>query len=184
MAALRFNLDWQISWKRYLKQTLSDAVLQKYFERHRKRFDGTEIRVAHCFFPIDTKQAEQVTETLELAQRLQQQIEVGETNFEAVVMQHSSSPSRLQKGALGWIRYDGPMSRKFTEAAWKLSPGDVSQPVQTPEGIHLIQCIEVRDGVRPWYDAKSEIRKAATEELFNMIADQQKAKTKVQIIEP
>ena len=100
------------------------------------------------------------------------------------MLEHSPSPSRAQNGDLGWIQYQGPMSRKFTEAAWDLSPGKISNPVKTPEGIHLIKCLEIRNGVRPWYDAKSEIRKAATEELFEMIADRQEAKTSVQIIDP
>lgn len=184
MIALKFNLDWQISWKRYLDQTLSDTVIQKYFERHRRRFDGTEMRVAHCFFPIDPDTAEQAAKVMQVAQRLGQQIQKGETTFEAVVLEHSPSPSRAQNGDLGWIQYQGPMSRKFTEAAWDLSPGKISNPVKTPEGIHLIKCLEIRNGVRPWYDAKSEIRKAATEELFEMIADRQEAKTSVQIIDP
>ena len=184
MSALRFNLDWQISWLRYLERTLTDDVLQNYFKKHRRRFDGTEIRVAHCFFPIDPNTEEQGNSLSKVAQLLREQIEQGEIRFEEAVLNHSSAPSKSQKGDLGWIQYAGPMSRTFTEAAWDLSPGEISKPVKTPQGIHLIKCLEIREGVRPWYDAKSEIRKAATEDLFEMIADRQAAKTEVQIIEP
>lgn len=75
------------------------------------------------------------------------------------------------------------MSRGFTQAAWQLQKDQISPPTRTPHGVHLIKCIDIREGVKPWYDVKQPLRKAAAEELFRRIAEKQKTTLEVQRME-
>ncbi|MCP4083070.1 MAG: hypothetical protein GY743_22850 [Planctomycetaceae bacterium] len=182
MNGLRFNLDWQISWKRYLDQSLTDEVLQKYFARHRRQFDGTQLRVSHCLLAVDDSLPTSETTTLELAQELRKQITSGADTFENIVATHSTTPSKKRQGDLGWISFEGPMSRGFTQAAWQLQKDQISPPTRTSHGVHLIKCIDIREGVKPWYDVKQPLRKAAAEELFRRISEKQKTMLDIQRI--
>ena len=74
------------------------------------------------------------------------------------------------------------MSRGFTQAAWQLQKDQSSPPTRTPHGVHLIKCIDIREGVKPWYDAKQPLRKAAAEELFRRISEKQKTMLDIQRI--
>jgi hypothetical protein len=45
--ALRTDLTWRMSWKRYIDRNVTDKVLQSVFDKHPRRYDGTQLRVRH-----------------------------------------------------------------------------------------------------------------------------------------
>ena len=73
----------------------------------------------------------------EQAQSLLEQVRAG-ADFAALARQHSQCPSKANGGGLGQFG-PGRMVKSFEEAAFALSIGDVSEPVQTQFGYHLIQ---------------------------------------------
>lgn len=75
------------------------------------------------------------------AQDLLKKIEGGEA-FEDLAASHSQCPSGKQTGGdLGEFSR-GQMVREFEEAAFALQPGQVSTPVKTQFGYHIIQRTE------------------------------------------
>jgi peptidyl-prolyl cis-trans isomerase C len=75
--------------------------------------------------------------SLEQAQSLLEQVRAG-ADFAELARQHSQCPSKANGGGLGQFG-PGRMVKPFEEAAFALSIGDVSEPVQTQFGYHLIQ---------------------------------------------
>lgn len=73
------------------------------------------------------------------AEDLLRKIEAGEL-FEDLARRFSRCPSSKQGGDLGQFGR-GRMVEAFEEAAFSLEPGEVSQPVRTRFGYHLIQRI-------------------------------------------
>lgn len=181
LAGLEFNYRWQISWKRYLDRTLTDEILEKYFNRHRRQFDGTQVRVAHILFDLPKEDPESAKVVIDQANQVRQEIIDGKVSWNQAVQANSTAPSATQAGDVGWIQYSGPMSRSFTTLAFRLEVDQISQPVQTPFGIHVIKCTEIRPGTTPWYDVKAEIKRVATQELFRRVADKQKPQTEVRL---
>ena len=181
MAGLRFNLRWQISWKRYLDRTLSDDVIEKYFERNRKRFDGTRVRAAHILLTADKDDPEAMKVAKAQAEKLRLQIADGELTWEQAVTRRSQAPSAKESGNVGWIEFSGPMSRNFTDTAFQMEIGQVSHVVTTPFGIHLIKCTELQQGTASWYDVKEEIKRVATLDLFERVSSTQRPKTEVRL---
>lgn len=63
--------------------------------------------------------------------------------FEDMAKQYSQDGSAAQGGDLGWIN-PGDTVPAFENAMNQLKPGEISEPVETPFGYHLIQVLERR----------------------------------------
>lgn len=64
-------------------------------------------------------------------------------NFAELAKLHSQDGSASKGGDLGWI-YPGDTVPEFERAMDQLKPGEVSQPVKSPFGYHLIEVLERR----------------------------------------
>jgi peptidyl-prolyl cis-trans isomerase C len=86
----------------------------------------------------------------------------GGADFAEMAEQYSICPSSVDGGNLGWL-YRGEAVLPFLEAAYQLSPGELSGVVQTSMGYHIIQLLDTRD-VSP-APAQADIIQLATQEL-------------------
>jgi len=167
---LREALRWQLSWRRFLDQYLTDENLERYFREHRRDFDGTRLRVAHIRIPARDDQPESWSIAQKQAIDLLRQIRSGMKTFDQAAREASVAPTAAQGGELGWIERHRPMVESFSQAAFALQPGQISEPVVTPFGVHLIHCLEVEPGQRSWRDAQSELETAVSTFLFRWAA--------------
>ena len=74
---------------------------------------------------------------LELKERLDNKA----AKFEDLARMYSNDGSASKGGDLGWI-YPGDTVPEFERAMNALQPGQVSQPVESPFGYHLIEVLE------------------------------------------
>jgi peptidyl-prolyl cis-trans isomerase SurA len=101
----------------------------------------TETRARHILL----RTSEQATPE-QAARRLQQvkrAIETGERRFEDLAREVSEDGSAAAGGGLGWFG-PGVMVPEFEEPASRLAPGQISEPVASRFGVHLIQVLERR----------------------------------------
>ncbi|MFZ6689989.1 peptidylprolyl isomerase [Undibacterium sp. SXout11W] len=80
-------------------------------------------------------------EVLQKLQDLKKKIDSKETTFEDAAKTHSADGSAAKGGDLGWI-YPGDTVPEFEQAMNKLAINEVSAPVKSPFGYHLIQVSE------------------------------------------
>jgi peptidyl-prolyl cis-trans isomerase D len=118
--------------------TVTDGEISAFFERNQKRFEKPARAVISL---LTVPRAVTASDSIAAKTRidaLRAEITGGAT-FEDVAKRASSdSVSALNGGALG----KGPRGRftpKFEDAAYALKVGDVSQPILTPFGWHLIR---------------------------------------------
>lgn len=76
------------------------------------------------------------------------------SKFEELARLYSDDTSANKGGDLGWLSA-GDTVPDFEQAMDKLNPGDISQPVKSPFGLHLIQVVERRN-----QDVTQESRRA------------------------
>lgn len=88
-----------------------------------------------------------LVETEDEAKAIKAEIDAG-ADFAAVAQEKSTGPSGGNGGDLGWFSA-GMMVQPFEDAVMKLEPGQVSDPVQTQFGWHIVKLNEVRDAQPP-----------------------------------
>lgn len=179
---LRDRLAWQIGWQQFVQQQVTDQNLQRYFDQHREQFDGRTVRTAHILFPVEADSEEARWEqAVERAGRLRHGIVAGKLSFAAAATEYSQAPTADRAGELGWIERRGPMPEAFTAAAFSLDVGQLSQPVITPFGVHLIQCLDIRPGDKTWQQARDELQQAVRQHLYRWAADRQRQRAAIKI---
>jgi peptidyl-prolyl cis-trans isomerase SurA len=86
---------------------------------------------------------EQVNKTIDLLKGLRKKILSGEISFEEVATQYSQDPgSKNSGGSLGFVRR-GNLVTEFESIAFTLKPGEISLPVKTEFGYHIIETQEI-----------------------------------------
>src|SRR5207244_3645628 len=122
---------------RKVSVTLPPGAVENYYATNIENFKHPEeVRASHILFrvPPDRDRSAVKKRADETLKRIQK----GE-EFEAVAQELSQDPESIQNnGDLGYIRRD-EMPKKFTDAAFKLKPGQVSGVVETDFGFHIIK---------------------------------------------
>jgi len=180
---IRRSLAWKVTWKRYCEKYFTPENLEKYFERYRREFDGSQLRVAQILFKLPADADEAATASAkERAVQLKQQITGGKLSFADAAKQNSEAPSRDSGGDIGWIERHRPMPEDFSRATFALKKGDVSEPVVSSFGVHLVTILEEKPGNRTWREAENELRPAVTLYLFRWIADRERPSAKIEYV--
>jgi peptidyl-prolyl cis-trans isomerase C len=136
----------------------SEAELRKYYDDHKADFE--QAKASHILVRFQGSQAparagrKDLTEAEALAkiQALRQRIEGGEDFAKVATEESDDTGSGAKGGDLGTIGH-GQTVPAFEQAAFALKPGELSQPVKTQFGYHLIKLISIDaktfDSVRP-----------------------------------
>lgn len=176
--SLRSQVLWELAWNRYLEQNLANGV-EQYFKDHRKDLDGTQVRASHILLRSE-KPGESTDALIEKAKQIRADILAKKTTFEQAAERYSSGPSRQEAGDVGAFPRYGVMADAFAKAAFELEKGDVSEPVVSGFGVHLIKVTDVKPGNKQWTEVIPQIKGPATQDLFTKIADRQRATAKIE----
>ncbi|HAY82575.1 MAG TPA: hypothetical protein DCY79_22435 [Planctomycetaceae bacterium] len=181
LAELRFSLAWKIGWERWLQRYATDANLEMYFNRHRRDFDGTQLEVAHILWKAKPTDQAAIAKATQQATLVRQQIVAGDLSFAAAASEYSAAPTKDRGGNVGTISRHQPMPESFNKAAFALQEGEVSPPITSPFGVHLIRCSRVHPGQRTWRDAAAPLRQAVEQYLFDWTEQLQRPRSQVQM---
>jgi parvulin-like peptidyl-prolyl isomerase len=185
IADVRRQLLWSRVWEKYRERYLSDARLREYFEQHRRDFDGTQVAVSHILLrPAAGAGPEAFAALTRQAVALREEILGGKLTFAEAAKRFSVAPSATDGGRLGWISRRGSMDEALARAAFALQPGQLSPPVRSRFGVHLIRCEEVKPGTKSWRDVRQELEAAAARELLAKLAQAERQHTPVEITGP
>lgn len=120
--------------------TISDEEVKKYFEDNKEMFKGeASVRAKHILIDNEDK-----------AKEIKEKINNG-LSFEEAAREFSTCPSNSQGGDLGTFTR-GKMVPEFENAAFELEVGQISEPVKTQFGYHLIKVDEKSPEVMKSFD--------------------------------
>jgi peptidyl-prolyl cis-trans isomerase SurA len=138
---------------------VSDEDLKNYYKNNPQLYVAEdEVKVRHIFLPLTEKGgAAEEAKQRALAEKLSARARAGE-DFAKLARDHSQGPSAQEGGDLGFLRR-GTLQADVDKAAFALKPGEVSTPVKTKFGYHVIK-VEERRGGKPkaFEDVKEQIR--------------------------
>ncbi len=127
---------------------ISDVDIKDYYFRNQEQFTIPEsVNVSHIL--ICHNQSLRCVSNLSREQAYQKAKEVksllNETNFAELALEYSDEPAaQITKGSLGWVSLKDPFDKTFLNNTFKLSKGEVSEPVETEFGFHLIKVFDKR----------------------------------------
>lgn len=140
---------------------LSESELRRAYESRQQNFLVPEERRArHILLGLEPEaEPAEVAAVRERAEDLAARLRAG-ADFAALAREHSDDPGSAEAGGdLGFFQR-GAMVPAFEEAAFDLEPGEVSDPVRSPFGFHIIEVTDTRGGgVRPFDEVAPELRR-------------------------
>lgn len=100
------------------------------------------VKLRHILMPVTPGGSARIEAAAKM-QDIIDRLNSGE-DFEALARQYSEDPGTSSRGGnLGFVER-GMLYQAFEEAAFRLEPGQLSEIVETPVGLHLIQGVEKR----------------------------------------
>jgi peptidyl-prolyl cis-trans isomerase SurA len=136
----------QIAWQQIVQRRVLPNVvippeeIEEVASRLTARRGTVERRVAEIFIPVEStaKEAEAQAD----ANRLFEELRRG-ANFAGLARQFSQSGTATLGGDLGWVR-DGELDEELNAALAQMSPGEISVPVRTLSGFHILFLRDMR----------------------------------------
>lgn len=110
---------------------VSEDELKEFYEKNKSKFITEEsVRASHI-----------LVDSLDKANEILEDITDG-LSFEDAAMQNSSCPSKERGGDLGQFGR-GQMVQEFDEKVFAMQKGEISEPVKTQFGYHIIKVYDV-----------------------------------------
>ena len=152
---------------------VDEEKLRAYYEENRDRYSSAERRrLRHILIASGSDDA-----AAEAAARAAYDRVLAGEDFATLAAELSQDPgSASQGGDLGWQDRDA-LVKPFADAAWSMKPGDVSPPVRTEFGWHVIKLEAVDPGATRLFEEvaaelEPEYRRAESEKLFGDLQEQ------------
>jgi len=119
--------------------------LEQYLARQQSSAANDEFNVSHILLSLPAAATpQQLDEITKKAQDLSSRAAKGE-DFGQLAIANSNSQTALDGGQLGW-RKGTQLPQFILELVTKMKPGEVSEPVRTPSGFHIVKLNERRSG--------------------------------------
>jgi peptidyl-prolyl cis-trans isomerase SurA len=145
----------------------------------------TQSRARHILLRVSPQLSE--TAARDKLSELKKRIDAGQADFAALARDNSQDSSAAQGGDLGWAN-PGMFVPEFEEVMNRLAPGQISDPLVSRFGVHLIQLVERRNvtvGPREQREAvRAMLREKKLEETYVTWAQDLRGRAYVEMREP
>ena len=144
----------------------SKADVEQYYKENIERFRSNEERKSsHILISFDDEVIEDAA--LEQIKNIQEKIKAGES-FEALAQEFSDDGgSAVNGGDLGWAE-PGLFVTEFDQVLFALETGEISDPVKTQFGYHIIRLDDLKEGRKKEF---AEIEEELTNEYSKLLAE-------------
>ncbi len=146
---IRKEIQDRLRWIQYMESKATDAELKRYVAENNDLFSGTQVRASHILLRTEPNASEADKEKVkQKLVAIKKEIDENKLTFAEAANKYSEDPAN-EGGAGGDLDYFNLSSGfipEFTDVAFKLKKGSVSNPIETPYGFHLIQVTDRKEG--------------------------------------
>jgi peptidyl-prolyl cis-trans isomerase D len=153
------------------KVEIPEVEISEYYEEHPAEFQNPKtVEARHILIKVGQDAAgEEAAKAKEKIEDVLKKAREGQ-DFAELAKQYSEGPSKDKGGYLGSFKREA-MVKPFTDKAFSMQAGEVSDPVRTRFGWHIIKVEKVNEAtVSTLADAKDQIRKKLTDEYARQLA--------------
>lgn len=135
---------------------VTESELQRYYQSHQNRFlIPDEYRISQILILRKSRETEE--DAHERATSVSSALKQG-GDFGEMALKYSDGPEATKGGNIGFVR-QGELLPQIERALSALEPGQVTEPIQTSDGWHIIKLDEKRlPQFRPFAEVKTEIQ--------------------------
>ena len=141
-------------------EEVSEADARQFYQNNLVRYGRAEERSArHILLELAPNASdEEVAKVTEKANALVAELRANPASFAEVAQRESQDPGSAPRGGdLGFFSAS-TMTEAFSKAAFGMEKGQISEPVRSEYGLHIIQLEDIRPAdVRPFEEVRSEI---------------------------
>src|SRR5580704_11956881 len=132
--------------------------IDQYLDKQSKApSEHNEYNVSHILIAVGQEATQsQLDAAAKRANDVYERAKGGE-DFAKLAVAYSNSQTAFEGGALGW-RKGSELPTFLTDVVAKLKPGEVSEPLRTPTGYHIIRLNEVRGGTQKAEEDQVHVR--------------------------
>ncbi|HEX9154185.1 MAG TPA: peptidyl-prolyl cis-trans isomerase [Nitrospira sp.] len=135
---------------------VADPEMRRYYQEHRDRFALPEEYTLSQIL-IKPRSPDDLADAKDKAREVMALLKQGES-FEDLALRFSDGPNASRGGKLGLVR-QGELLPAIERGVTSLVPGGISEPVQSPEGLHIVRVDDKKPKVfRPYEEVKQEIQ--------------------------
>jgi peptidyl-prolyl cis-trans isomerase C len=180
---LRDRVVAEVQWAAYAKAHLTEEVVKRYYDENKDFFDQISVRASHIEIRIPaTAPQEEWQAARSKLESLRQEIQSGKLDFAEAAKKHSQSSSATSGGDIGYFPRKFLVDDAFAKAAFALKVNDVSEVVQTDQGLHLIKVTDRKPGQPSDYNKiKDGVRQLYLDELRMAVVAQQRKVAKIEM---
>ncbi|MBV8466173.1 MAG: peptidylprolyl isomerase [Burkholderiales bacterium] len=156
-------------------QTVSDADIKAYYDAHKAELAPEERKVSHILIKVDDKAPQAARDAAKKkAEGILAELKKDPSRFAELAKQNSDdTASAIQGGDLGYFANNGTMVKPFSDTAFKMNKGQISDLVETQFGYHILQLQDIRtkslDDVKSTVVARLQHNAASSQ--FSSVAD-------------
>lgn len=139
---------------------VSDEDIKAYYDKNAQRYEVKEqVRASHILLKVPKGDEAKSAEVKKKADGIHKEAIAKGADFAALAKKYSEGPTKARGGDLSFFT-KGRMVPEFEKVAFTMKAGDVSAPVKTQFGWHIIKVTERKEGrKRPFDEVKASIGK-------------------------
>ena len=136
--------------------TINDEQIAEYYNSHPAEFTTEKrVKARHIIIKVDESADEKTVEAKKAEAREIYEMAAAGRDFAALAKKYSEGPTKDQGGDLGWFTRD-KMVEPFAEKAFSLKAGEISEPVRTRFGWHIIKVEQIEEASTKSLEAATE----------------------------
>jgi len=152
------------------KVTIADAEVSRFYESNKASYmRPRQFKASHILVKVDpSSNKDERDKLLKKAQDLADKAHKGEDFFN-LAYYNSDDRTKFVGGDLGYF-HEGQTVKEFEAALKKMQPGEISEPVKSMVGYHVIKLVEVNEPRLFTFDeVKEKIRKNLEDKMRERI---------------
>jgi peptidyl-prolyl cis-trans isomerase D len=152
--------------------TVSDEDIEKYYTNNIENYETPKtVEARHILIKVDENATDDVVAEKELKARQIYDMAIKDgQDFAELAKTYSEGPSKDNGGYLGSFEA-GKMVKPFSDKAFAMKAGEISEPVRTQFGWHIIKVEKVNEASkRPLNEVKADIEKLLAKEKAETMA--------------